>query len=439
LFASQKKSALCAEFRRGIVVFKAMIGALSLAAIVATTSTGAWANTVIRIIHVETNPTEIALWNRIAADYEKLHPDVTVQFQYLENEAYKAKLPTMLQSRDRPAVIYSWGGGVMRAQIDAGYIRPLGPVGQALMAKMNPADASVYEVDGKDYGLPFLTSDVTFFYNKALFAKAGVDATQIKTWDDFLAAVKKLKAAGITPIDVGAGEKWPMHFYWSYLAMREGGADIVQQAEAGKDGGFASPPFVEAGERLQQLSALHPFQDGYVGTLALQAAGMFGDGKGAMELMGNWMLSTQATNATNGKGQPDSNIGVFGFPTIAGTPGRETDQLGGVNGWLITKSAPPQTEDFLAFVSQPKYQEQAAAEGDYIPALRGMTGYIKDPIVRQIATSVENATALQIFFDQDLGPSVGRVVNDVSVAVAAGQMTPRAAARQVNDAWQDAE
>ena len=418
-------------------MFRSMIGAVSFAALMAAAPLAAQANTVIKIVHVETNPTEIALWNRIAADYEKLHPDVTVQFQYLENEAYKAKLPTMLQSSDRPAVIYSWGGGVMRAQIDAGYIRPLGPVGQALMAKMNPADARVYQADGKDYGLPFLTSDVPFFYNKALFAKAGVDATQIKTWDDFLAAVKKLKAAGITPIAVGAGEKWPMHFYWSYLAMREGGADVVQQAEAGKNGGFTGPPFVEAGERLQQLAALHPFQDGYVGTLALQAAGMFGDGKAAIELMGNWMLSTQATSATNAHGQPDSNIGVFGFPTIPGTPGKETDQLGGVNGWLITKTAPPQTEDFLAFFFQPKYQEQAAAEGDYIPALSGMTGYIKDPIVRQIALAVQNATALQIFFDQDLGPSVGRVVNDVSVAVAAGQMTPKAAASQVDSAWQD--
>jgi raffinose/stachyose/melibiose transport system substrate-binding protein len=418
-------------------MFRTMIGVMSLAALVAAAPLAARANTVIKIVHVETNPKEIALWNRIAADYEKLHPDVTVQFQYLENEAYKAKLPTMLQSSDRPAVIYSWGGGVMRAQIDAGYIRPLGPTGQTVMAQMIPADAHAYEVNGKEYGLPFLTSEVAFFYNKQLFAKAGVDAASIKTWAEFLAACKKIKAAGITPITVGAGEKWPMHFYWAYLAMREGGADVVQQAEAGKNGGFAGPPFVEAGQRLQELAALHPFQDGYVGTLALQAAGMFGDGKSAMQLMGNWLLSTQATSATNGKGLPDSDIGIFGFPTIAGTPGKETDQLGGVNGWLITKSAPPQTEDFLAFFFQPKYQQQAAAEGDYIPALRGMTGYIKDPVVRQIAVSLENATALQIFFDQDLGPSVGRVVNDVSVAVAAGQMTPKAAASQVDNAWQD--
>ena len=34
------------------------------------------------------------------------------------------------------------------------------------------------------------------------------------------------------------------------------------------------------------------------------------------------------------------------------------------------------------------------------------------------------STYHQIFFDQDLGPAVGRVVNDISVAIAAGEMTP---------------
>lgn len=417
-------------------MFKAMIGAMSFALIL-TSAIAAQAKTVIKITHVETNPTEIALWNKIGADYEKLHPDVTIQFQYLENEAYKAKLPTMLQSSDRPAIIYSWGGGVMRAQIDAGYIRPLGPAALAVVPQISPADMKAYQVDGKTYGLPFLNSDVVFFYNKALFAKAGVDAASIKTWDDFLAAVKKLKAAGITPLIVGAGEKWPMHFYWSYLAMRAGGADIVDQARAGKNGGFNGPAFIEAGRRLQELSALHPFQPGYVGSMALQAAGMFGDGKGAMELMGNWMLSTQATNAADGKGLPDSQIGVLSFPVLPGAPGKATDQLGGVNGWLVTKTAPPEAEDFLAFFSQPKYQQQAAAEGDYIPALSGTSSFIKDPIIRQIAGFLENATGLQIFFDQELGPSVGRVVNDVSVSVAADQMTPKAAAQAVEQAWED--
>ena len=79
--------------------------------------------------------------------------------------------------------------------------------------------------------MPFEVGEVAFYYNKELFEKAGVKAEDIKTWDDFLAAVKKLKAAGITPIVVGAGEKWPMHFYYSYLVMRIGGEHALRRRQ----------------------------------------------------------------------------------------------------------------------------------------------------------------------------------------------------------------
>ena len=90
-----------------------------------------------------------------------------------------------------------------------------------------------------------LTSQVGFFYNKDLFAKAGVDAHAIKTWDDLLAAVKKLKAAGITPIIAGGADKWPLHFYWSHLAIRNGGKPAFDAALRGEGEGFASDTFVQ--------------------------------------------------------------------------------------------------------------------------------------------------------------------------------------------------
>jgi raffinose/stachyose/melibiose transport system substrate-binding protein len=60
---------------------------------------------------------------------------------------------------------------------------------------------------------------------------------------------------------------------------------------------------------------------------------------------------------------------------------------------------------------------------------------VKDPLVKQVAAELAATTYHQNFFDQDLGPSVGRVINDVSVAVAAGQTTPEAAAAAIQDAW----
>ena len=240
--------------------------------------------------------------------------------------------------------------------------------------------------------MPFDTGAVAFFYNKKLFDKAGVKAEDIKTWDDFLGAVKKIKAAGITPIVVGAGEKWPMHFYYSYLVMRIGGEHALADAKAGKDGGFKSPTFVEAGKRLRDLAALEPFQPGYLPTSQAQSAQIFGDGKAAMDLMGEWLLGMQAPSSTSGKGLPESDIGIMSFPVVPGGKGKATDTLGGVNGWLVTKTAPPEAVDFLKFFSQEKYAKDAAEQGAYIPVYKGTAEDIKDPVMREIADDLDKTT-----------------------------------------------
>ena len=187
---------------------------------------------------------------------------------------------------------------------------------------MSPTAVDAFKVDGKVVGVPFEVGEVAFYYNKKLFEKAGVKAEEIKSWDDFLGAVKKLKAAGITPIVVGAGEKWPMHFYYSYLVMRIGGDTALADAKAGKNGGFKNATFVEAGKRLRELAALEPFQPGYLSTKHTESAGIFGDGKAAMDLMGQWLLGMQGPNSASGKGLPEEDIGILSFPIVPGRQGQ---------------------------------------------------------------------------------------------------------------------
>jgi raffinose/stachyose/melibiose transport system substrate-binding protein len=409
--------------------------AVFASAVLALVAGGASADTTVTILHVNDNAAAQALWNKIAADYEAEHKGVKVEFKYLENEAYKAKLPTMLQSDDsRPSLIYSWGGGVMEAQAKAGLLKDVTADVAATEGKLSATADAAFTVDGKAVGVPWDAGEVSYFYNKALFAKAGVKPEDMATWDGFLAGVKKLKAAGITPIAVGAGEKWPMHFYYAYLVMRIGGETALADAKAGKDGGFKSPTFVEAGKRLRELAALEPFQPGYLSTTHAQSTGMFGDGKAAMDLMGEWLLGMQGPSSASGKGQAADNIGMLPFPTVPGGKGKATDTLGGVNGWLVTKTAPKEAVDFLNFFSQEKYAKAAAAVGAYIPVYKGAESAIKDPLVKDIADDLAKTTYHQNYFDQDLGPSVGRVVNDISVSVAAGEMKPEAAAAAIQDA-----
>ena len=406
-----------------------IIGAIGLAASAVN------AADTIKWLHVEVNPTQVAIWNEAARAFEAKHPGVKVEPQYLENEAYKAKLTTLLQSRDKPAMFYSWAGGVLKAQVEAGVIEDLTDRTKGYIETLTPSAVAAFTLDGKVYGVPQAITEVGFFYNKELFAKAGLDAGKIKTWDDLLGAVKALKGAGITPITVGGADKWPVSFYWSYLSLRQGGKPAFEAAMKGEAGGFAGEDFVKAGELFKQLVDLQPFQNGFLGSKHLPAIGQFADGKAAMTLAISVIYNQQRSIAADKKGLSDDQIGWFQFPVVPGGKGAPTDTLGGVVGWVVSKGAPKETVDFIkAFVS-PEVQSRLTAEGFIIPVVAGADASLKNAFMRNIAQELARSTYHQNFYDQVLGPSVGRVVNDVVAEMAGGSMTPQDAAKAVQAAW----
>jgi len=398
------------------------------------------AATVVKWMHVELDPKSVAVWEEIAKEYEAKHPDVDVQLQFLENEAFKAKLPTLLQSNDVPDFFYSWGGGVLEEQSKTGALKDLTEVFDADGGKLRQAyNASAIDglsFDGKVWAVPYRVSLVSFFYNKELFAKAGVKAEDIKTWADFSATVKKIKDAGIVPIAGGGGEKWPIHFYWSYLVMRNGGQAVFDAARKGEGEGFMDPTIIKAGEQLAEFGKLEPFQPGYLGATWPQALGVFGDGKAAIILGFDNTEANQRKNAGDGKGLAPENIGRFAFPVVEGGAGKATDTLGGLNGWALTKNASKEAIDFATFLTSKESEEKMATAGMILPVATGAAGAVKNPLLADSAKQLAASTWHQNFFDQTLGAAVGRVVNDISVEIVSGQMTAEEGAQQIQDAFE---
>ena len=406
-----------------------------IAAAVTMTAGSALAQTTVRWLHIEANPAQVKIWEEVARGFEAKTPGVKVEMQFLENEAYKAKLPTILQSKDRPHIIYSWAGGVLKAQIEAGVLEDISAPMKGYSDSLAPAAVAAFTQDGKIFGVPMVLSEVGFFYNKDLMAKAGVDATAIKTWDDLLAAVKALKAAGVTPIAVGGADKWPLHFYWTYLAMRVGGKPAFDAALRGENGGFAGETFVKAGELFKQLVDLQPFQTGFLGFKNQPAVGYFGDGKAALTLALNNVYLLQRVLAADKVGLADDKLGWFAFPTVAGGKGDASDTLGGITGWLVTKGAPKETVEFLKFLVSQDVQKRLAAGNFIVPVVSGAEAGFTNPFMRTIAQNLARSKYHQNFLDQTLGPSVGRVVNDATAEIAGGSMTPKDAAKSIQDAW----
>jgi raffinose/stachyose/melibiose transport system substrate-binding protein len=393
------------------------------------------ADSTVKWLHIEVNPAQVKIWDEVARAYEAAHPGVKIEMQFLENEAYKAKLPTILQSKDRPHIIYSWAGGVLKTQIEAGVLEEITDQVKGYSDTITPAALAAFTQNSRVYGLPIALSQVGFLYNKELMAKANVDATAIKTWDDLIAAVKALKAAGVTPIVVGGADKWPLHFYWTHLAVRIGGKAGFDAALRGENGGFAGETFQKSGELFKQLVDLQPFQNGFLGFKNPQAVGYFGDGKAAMTLAISSTYHLQRALAADKVGLGEDKIGWFDFPVVSGGKGAPTDTLGGITGWLITKGSPKEATDFLKFFISKDVQTRLAAGNFLVPVAKGAEAGINNGFMKRIADNLAKSNYHQNFYDQTLGPSVGRVVNDVSAEIAGGSMTPQQAATAIQAAW----
>jgi raffinose/stachyose/melibiose transport system substrate-binding protein len=295
-----------------------------------------------------------------------------------------------------------------------------------------PGALGVYSYQGKNYGVPWDMGMVGFWYNKALFAQAGID-TPPATWVEFLEDVQALKDAGITPISIGEGDKWPGMHYWNYFATRLCG-QAGFEAALDRSGSFTDPCFVEAGEKLLELVALEPFQEGFLGAVHDDMQAAFGNGKAAMELSGQWAPSTSAANSADGVGVGD-DLGLFGFPGIAGGAGAGSDVVGGGNGFAIGKNAEAEAVDFVKYLTSVENQTIIAANGSGIPVVDGAEVGLTDANMLQVQQTFAAAEYFQLYYDQFLPPATGSVLNDATQGLFAGTMTPEEVAQAVEDSY----
>jgi raffinose/stachyose/melibiose transport system substrate-binding protein len=362
--------------------------------------------------HISTKDPALTDWQKMADDYTKAHPNVEIKITVLENEAFKTKLTTVMQSGEVPDIFQSWGGSGLAEQIKAGLLKDisadLDANGGAWRKSFAPGALAVFAADGKNYGVPWDMGMVGWWYNKDLFKKAGIDK-EPATWTEFLDDVKKLKDAGITPISVGEKDSWTGMHIWSYLATRIGGEKGFKAA-LDRSGSFADPAFVKAGEELKKLIDMQPFQDGFLGAVHDDMQATFGNGKAAMELSGQWAPSVEAANSADKKGV--ANLGMFGFPAVEGGAGDGSDVVGGGNGFAIGKNASPEAIDFAKYLTSKENQTIIAAHGTGIPTVAGAEAGLTDANMKLVQDKFAKAKYFQLYYDQFLPSAVGGAIND---------------------------
>lgn len=363
-------------------------------------------------------------YDKVAADFSADNPGVTIKVSAMQHEDMVTKLDAAFQSGDTPDIYMERGGGELKAHVAAGITKDISDLAADSISAIGGSVAG-WQVDGQTYALPFSMGVVGFWYNKALFADAGITEAPA-TMDDLYAAIDKLKAAGIAPISVGAGDKWPAAHYWYYFALRQCSQDTL--AEAGKTLDFSDPCFVAAGEDLAELVAAEPFNAGFLATPAqsgpTSASGLLATGKVAMELAGHWEPGVMQglTEDEQGLGE---DTGWFPFPAVDGGAGDPAAALGGGDAWGIAKDAPDVAVDFAAYLVSDEVQKGFAELDMGLPTNPTASKYVSDAALASLLEVRDASPFIQLYFDTAFGKAIGDAMNSKIVDLFAGKATPQ--------------
>ncbi len=389
--------------------------------------------TTITWWHNSNNEPGRGYYEQVAKDFEADHPGVDVKISAMAHEDMVDKLSAAFQSGDVPDIYMERGGGELADHVEAGLVRDISDDVSEEVEKIGEAMPN-WQIDGQTYALPFSFGIVGFWYNTELFEQAGItdEPTTLGEWED---AVAKLKDAGIEPVSVGAGDGWPSGHYWYYAALRQCSQDVLDNALAEKD--FSDPCFVAAGETVEDILGVEPFNQGFLATKAQEgatsASGLLATGKVAMEMQGHWEPGVMQGLTDDGKGLGDKT-GWFPFPEVEGGAGDPAAALGGGDAWAVAEDAPDEAVEFVKYLLSDDVQIGFAENSMGLPTNPAAVDSVADKALAGLIEVRDQAPYIQVYFDTTLGESVGGAMNEAIGLLFAGQGSPQ----DVVDATQQA-
>lgn len=229
----------------------------------------------------------------------KIEVKVTVNPDF---PAYQEKVKTMISTDTTPDIFhYNFNPNDLSRQKSGKLMDFTEYMDDEWSARFGDGDLENLTVDGKITSIPFEKAGAALYYNKDLFAKAGIGEFP-KTWDELSEACKKLKENGITPFSLyTADDAWYACNLFTYLAASYAGTDALN-----KGGDINTPEMKKAASKLREFWD-YTTQDA-VGANYSVAMNNFASGKTAMAIDGPWLIGSL--------GDIQDSIGIANAPSF---------------------------------------------------------------------------------------------------------------------------
>ena len=320
-------------------------------------------------------------WADAMKDFQAAHPDVELKFELKTFDQIQQTASMILNSADAPDVLeinkgnataglYAKQGLLTDITAEAtkrGWDKILPPSIQTT----SRYGANGIMGSGPWYGVTTYGEYVMVYYNKDMFTKNGVAVPT--SLDEFNAAADKFVKAGITPIALGAADKWPVTQNFYELALYKADRNFVNSYQLFKgDVDFKGPEFTFAAQSLADYVKKGYFSKTATGTTYNDANAAFTQGKVPMDLTGSWMFGTFLTSIK------DFQWGIFVLP------GKTLNTGSGGNLWAVPAGAKNKdlAYDFIDLNLKPKAQTIMANAGG-IP-LNADLSKITDPHTKEL-------------------------------------------------------
>ena len=334
-----------------------------------------------------------------------------------------------------PDIQFLWNGIYHMESVWLGYLRPLdGLIPDDIIKASNPTLLSRF--GGKTYRVGWYPLPMIWIYNKDLFDKAGLNAdTPPKTWDEFLNACDKLKAAGIAPVGGGIQDGYWGEWYFGHALAQnvDSAGEVIQLFTGEKD--FRDPKYHEHWVKLEELKKKDFFNPEMASTDLYSGIDLLVAGKVAMGLSVASRLPKDS-KTTNGR------IGVMVMPVygkgkLAGQPIFDSQGLG-----ISAGSANPEAAaKFLEYLQSPAVLKTMFEKTGWIPSSTNFDiSVIEDPVVRDMWQKwglspnipyLANLVPGQ-FYEQALLPTAQQVIGGKITGAQAGDL-----AADVAKQWRD--
>ncbi|WP_284945487.1 extracellular solute-binding protein [Acidisoma cladoniae] len=355
--------------------------AFGLAAVSAPVARAADTTLSVVVADYGTGPADASLkyWQTIADDFHAANPTITVKIQSINWNDFDTKVQTMVQNRQYPDITE---GDYFSNYAQEGLLYKVSDV-MTDPSNLMPAFTKLGSYGGVQYGMPFTTSSRAFFYNKKLFAQAGIAAPPT-TWDELMTDAGKITALGKIGYGMPLGPEEAQAETLLWFLGNDGG---YQDA----DGKYTinSPQNVETMEFMTKLvkagdTEPNPGTKNRAELLEQFAQGDVGMMNGITTLLpiiktANKLTDADwGTTAITGKTGPISKtLGVCDFMAAFKGDGTKLDAI----------------KKFIDFTYQDKYQIAFDQEYNLLPGtVSGAAAFSKiDPALAPFMTALPNA------------------------------------------------